>query len=85
MYKGIAYIRYEKVLRSLHYDNHSEKWTIDLDEVSTVDNETLSVISERPKRIQARTMLNRMNHDKDRNDEGPFTKRKNDQFKSIRN
>ena len=40
-YQGANYVRYEEVLRLMHYDNHSEKWQfnkskLDLDGASSI-------------------------------------------------
>lgn len=44
VYKGEQYIKYEIVLRQMHYDNHRERWTI---KNRNDDGDTLSVIAER--------------------------------------
>ena len=48
MYQGVPYIRYEIVMRQMHYDNHSEKWTI---RTKNDDGDTLSVIAEKTRGI----------------------------------
>ncbi len=27
-YQGVTYVKYESILRLMHYDNHSERWNI---------------------------------------------------------
>lgn len=46
-YQGTSYVKYEQVVRMMHYDNHIERWGIKnrLDEPDT----TLSVINEKTK------------------------------------
>ena len=43
-YQGTPYIKYEAVLRLMHFDNHSEKWAI---RRTNEEVETLSVITEK--------------------------------------
>lgn len=42
-YQGLTYIKYEAVLRIMHYDNHSEKWII---KGANDDGDMLSVVTE---------------------------------------
>ena len=42
-YQGVYYVRYEPILRQMHFDNHSEKWTIK----GMNDDDALSTITER--------------------------------------
>ena len=44
-YQGTQYIRYEQMVRLMHYDNHSEKWIIK----KVNDADVLSVITENPR------------------------------------
>ena len=44
-YQGVQYIRYEQMVRLMHYDNHSEKWIIK----KVNDADVLSVITENPR------------------------------------
>jgi len=41
-HENITYIKYENLLRMMHYDNHSERWYI-----KNGDQDTLSVIDEK--------------------------------------
>ena len=44
-YEGLTYIRYENVLRQMHYDNHTEKWSMTPPGLDLAG--TLSVIEEK--------------------------------------
>ena len=43
-YQGQPYIKYEVVVRLMHFDNHAEKWTI---RRTNDEGDTLTVISEK--------------------------------------
>ena len=48
-YQGIQYIKYEIVLRQMHYDNHTEKWAI---RSRNDDGDTLSTIAEKTRTLR---------------------------------
>ena len=65
LFEGVAYIRYEVVLRQMHYDNHAESWRFKFlqndhmaplkEDVGNI-SETTSVISAQVKRLQERCL-----------------------------
>ena len=61
-YQGVQYVRYEQMVRLMHYDNHSERWIIK----KASDADVMSVITENPRgKVTGHGHLNavRMSHD----------------------
>ena len=79
-YQGAQYVRYEQMVRLMHYDNHSEKWIIK----KPNDSDVMSVITENPRgKVTGQGMQQmalRMSHDTPKMRTKPSLKRE-----SLRN
>ena len=62
IFEGVHYVRYEAILRQLHFDNHADRWMFNFpknDQLSFKDldnvSETATIFSTKVRRLQERS------------------------------
>lgn len=62
IFEGVHYVRYEAILRELHFDNHADRWMFNFpknDQLSSKDqdniSETATILSTKVRRLQERS------------------------------